>query len=90
MKLLLCLFHMLKQVRTWLNDKTHFISQRDKPYILQHFKSVMYAKSQAELGEKSETLMTYEIVTKYPQFRDYFHPYASTKKNGPVVIDYRK
>ena len=43
--LLLCIFHILQQLLRWLHDKSHSISQADRPYILSLFKQTLYSES---------------------------------------------
>lgn len=43
--LLLCIFHILQQLWRWLHDKSHSISQADRPYILSLFKQALYSES---------------------------------------------
>ena len=44
--MLLCIFHILQQLWRWLHDKSHSISQADRPYILSLFKQALYSESE--------------------------------------------
>ena len=44
--MLLCIFHILQQLWRWLHDKSHSISQADRPYILILFKQALYSESE--------------------------------------------
>ena len=50
--MLLYIFHILQQLWRWLHDKSHSISQADRPYILSLFKQALYSDSE-ELFEDS-------------------------------------
>ena len=50
--LLFCIFHILQQLWRWLHDKSHNISQADRPYILSLFERALYSESE-ELFEIS-------------------------------------
>ena len=44
--MLLCIFHILQQLWRWLHDKSHSISQADRPYILSLFKQALCSESE--------------------------------------------
>lgn len=66
--LLLCIFHVLQAMWTWLWDGKHKIENKDRQRLLVLFRSVLYAESEGELSTKLENLYADDTVNKYPQF----------------------
>ena len=67
--LLLCIFHVLQAVWTWLWDAKHCILHGDRTTLLQLFRNVLYAETEDEVSERLEEVYASEIVLKYPQFQ---------------------
>ena len=65
---LLCIFHVLQAMWTWLWDSKHMIENKDRQLLLIKFRAVLYAASKSELSECLEELYADETVNKYPQF----------------------
>ena len=72
MKQFLCLFHMLKQVWTWLNDSNHGILHSDRPGILNLFNQVIYSYSADDFDKNDQILRNDNLVSKYLQFLQYY------------------
>ena len=66
--LLLCVFHVLQAMWTWLWDSKHKIEHKDKQILLILFRNVLYAETDSELSDKLEDLYADDTVNKYPQF----------------------
>ena len=66
--LLLCVFHVLQAIWTWLWDGKHQIEHKDRQTLLIMFRYVLYAETEGELSERLEELYADETVLKYPQF----------------------
>lgn len=69
--LLLCQFHVMKAVWSWLCNKKHGIetTQRQELYFL--FKRVLNSKSEDEAKNNYHSLLQNEHCKKYPNFQEY-------------------
>ena len=67
--LLLCVFHVLQALWSWLWDGKHGIEHSDRPILLIAFRKVLYAETESELSEKLEELYANATALKYPQFQ---------------------
>ena len=65
---LLCIFHVLQAMWSWLWDGSHKIEHKDRQLLLIRFRDVLYAESKQELSERLEELYADETVNSYPQF----------------------
>ena len=66
--LLLCIFHVLQALWTWLWNQQNKIENKDRQVLLLKFRAVLYAETQEELADRLEDLYADDIVHKYPQF----------------------
>ena len=66
--LLLCVWHVLNAVWRWLWQGSHQIQKDDRPHLLKAFRSLLYAKSEAEYMIKKDELVTDETCLKYPHY----------------------
>ena len=71
--LLLCVFHMMQQVWRWLFEKTHCITQNDRPKIMILFKKVVYASTVQEMEDLFEELIESDVVCKYANLCAYLN-----------------
>ena len=66
--LLLCIFHVLQALWTWLWNQNNRIENKDRQVLLLKFRAVLYAETKDELADHLEHLYADDIVNKYPQF----------------------
>ena len=66
--LLLCVFHVLQAMWTWLWDSKHKIEHNDRQILLILFRNVLYAQTDEELSDRLEELYADDTVHKYSQF----------------------
>ena len=66
--LLLCHFHVLQAMWTWLWNSKNEIASTDRQHLITLFRAVLYAETRADLSERLEELYADEIVNKYPLF----------------------
>ena len=66
--LLLCVFHVLKALWTWIWEAKHKIEHKDRQILLILFRNVLYTETETELSEKLEEIYADATVNKYPQF----------------------
>ena len=66
--LLLCIFHVLQALWTWLWNQHNKIENKDRQVLLLKFRAVLYAETQEDLADRLEDLYADNIVLKYPQF----------------------
>ena len=66
--LLLCIFHVLQALWTWVWNQKNKIENKDRQVLLLRFRAVLYAETQDELADHLENMYADEIVSKYPQF----------------------
>ena len=66
--LLLCIFHVLQALWTWLWSQHNKIENKDRQVLLLKFRAVLYAETQEELADNLEDLHNDDIVNKYPQY----------------------
>ena len=71
-KLLLCVWHVLNAVWRWLWQGNHQIGKDDRPYLLKKFRSILYAKTEAEYDNKKEEFLLDPTCLKYPQYISVF------------------
>ncbi|KAK7918603.1 hypothetical protein WMY93_009887 [Mugilogobius chulae] len=71
-KLLLCTFHMLQQTWRWIMDRSHRISDCDKPYIFMLFKKALYSNNETSFAAKYHDLLQDDTVGKYENAVAYF------------------
>ena len=67
--LLLCIFHVLKAVWTWLWDSKHSIATSDRAVLINVFRQVLYAENESDLADRLEEMYSDPTVLKYPQFQ---------------------
>lgn len=67
-KHLLCVWHVLNAVWRWLWKSDHNIMKDDRPYLLQKFRALLYAKSSSEYDKKKTELLSDKTFLKYPNF----------------------
>ena len=67
--LLLCIFHVLQAIWTWIWDAKHNIEHADKQTLLYVFRNVLYAQTPEDLSDMLEELYRNKTVLKYPQFQ---------------------
>ena len=67
--LLLCIFHVLQAMWTWLWDAKHSIVHEDRTILLQLFRNVLYAETDGEVSDRLEELYSNTIALKYPQYQ---------------------
>jgi len=70
-RLLLCVFHVLKAVWSWLCDSHHGISRGDRQEIYMAFKRVLYATDELEVSAKFDALMKLTAVEDSAQCTAY-------------------
>ena len=68
-ELLLCQFHVLQALWTWLWDGKHNIQKPDKPVLLRLFRQVLYSESEAQLSDNLEEMYASPVCLKYPNFQ---------------------
>ena len=61
-------FHFLQRRWTWLYDGKNRIQKEDRVVLIQHIRSMVYSKTEDELGSKYSSLTSLEIAQKYPHF----------------------
>ena len=71
-KLLLCVWHVLNAVWRWLWQGNHQIGKDDRPHLLKKFRSILYAKTEAEYDNKKEEFLLDPTCLKYPQYISVF------------------
>ena len=67
--LLLCIFHVLQAQWTWLWDGKHGIEHKDKPVLLNLFRRVLYAETEADLSSRLEDMYADKTMLKYPVYQ---------------------
>ena len=67
-QLLLCLFHVLQAVWGWLWKGYHNISKDHRPFLLNAFKKLVYAKDEEEYSSALESFNEDSNVGRYPNF----------------------
>ena len=67
-KVFLCTFHFLQRHWTWLYDGKNRILKEDRVVLIQHIRSMVYSKTEEELGSNHSSLISLEIARKYPHF----------------------
>lgn len=78
-RMLLCIFHIVQQLWRWLHNKSHHISQADRPYILSLFKKALYSDSK-ELFEVSYSEMLNDGRCKhYANLKHYLETFYDEK-----------
>ena len=71
-KTLLCIFHVLKAVWTWLREASHGVvdrHHRQELYFL--FKALVYATNEQDLNERYGVLHSSQTALKYCKFTKY-------------------
>ena len=66
--LLLCVFHVLQAMWTWLWDAKHQIENHDRQTLLIMFRYVLYSETEWELSGRLEELYADVTVNKYSTF----------------------
>ena len=67
--LLLCVFHVLQAMWTWLWDSKHGIHNTHRVHLLNLFRAVLYADTEYQRSECLEEMYADEIINEYPQFQ---------------------
>ena len=69
--LLLCIFHVLQAVWTWLWDGKHKIAAPHRSHLIALFRQVVYAETEEELMIKLENMQADSVYQMYPQFQEH-------------------
>ena len=67
--LLLCIFHVLQAMWSWIWDAKHGIKHEDKAHLLQLFRQVLYAETNVEVSDRLEEIYADKTVLKYPTYQ---------------------
>ena len=67
-KLLLCVWHVLNAVWRWLWEAKHQVQKDDRKHLLKIFRSLLYAKNEAEFDLKKAELLSDTKCLKYLMF----------------------
>lgn len=88
-RLLLCQFHVLKAVWSWLCNSHHNVNKNDRQEVYMLFKDVLYASSETELTDRYDLLLQLTAVVENDRCRSYFanlwdcrQDWASVFRNG--------
>ena len=88
-KLLLCVWHVLNAVWRWLWDGTHQIKKEDRPHLLKKFRSIVYAKSEAEYIIRKGELLYDGICLRYPHYTKHLvDSYFNRKHAWAISVRY--
>jgi len=71
-RLLLCQFHMLKAVWSWLCDIRHGISRDHRQELYMAFKDMLYALNESDLNDKYDALCGNPVLEYYENCTHYF------------------
>ncbi|PIK45876.1 hypothetical protein BSL78_17255 [Apostichopus japonicus] len=66
--LLLCTFHLLQAMWRWLWDSKHKVEKKHRPLLLNSFKTLVYAETEADLQHKLECVTLDPVAQKYCSF----------------------
>lgn len=80
-RLLLCQFHMLKAVWSWLCDSKHGVSRDDRQEVYMVFKSVLYAPTEMEMSEKFDKLLGLTAFDENERCDQYFQSLWACKED---------
>lgn len=69
--LLLCVFHLMQAMWRWLWDSHNGIPKKDRPYLLQSFKRMVYAETSGELNNCYDAFCHDAIAQQYPKCVDH-------------------
>ena len=78
--MLLCIFHILQQLWRWLHDKSHSISQADRPYILSFFKQALYSESEERFEDFYSELLNDWRCNRYANLVHYLETLYDDKE----------
>ena len=67
-RLLLCTFHFLQRKWTWLHDGKNQIADKDRGFLINKTKCLVYAESESVLSRLYSEFKTCTIVKKYPKY----------------------
>ena len=77
--LLLCVFHVLQAMWTWLWDAKHQIENHDRQTLLIMFRNVLYSETEWELSGRLEELYADVTVNKYSKFHHHLMKHTFPK-----------
>ena len=80
-RLLLCIFHILQQVRRWLYDKHHGVNKYDRVEIMKLFRKLVHADTVTSFEVAAQEMMEAEVLTKYLNAGVYFQDLVELKEN---------
>ena len=78
--LLLCIFHVLQAVWTWLWDGQHNIAAADRPLLINIFRQVLYAETEGELADRLEDMYADPIIRPVQKSQNFSDPYTNKLK----------
>ncbi|XP_072168858.1 uncharacterized protein [Diadema setosum] len=69
--LILCVFHLMQALWRWLWDVHNQIRKRDRPYLLNISKELIYANSSLELETRFQQIQEDKVASRYPKFKEH-------------------
>lgn len=76
---MLCIFHVLKAMWSWLCDTKHGIDKCDRQELYFCFKNILYASSETEFQKQAEKFTLSSVHKKYGKFQKYFSSLLKSK-----------
>ena len=87
-RLLLCTFHFLQRKWTWLHDGRNRIADKDRAFLINKTKCLVYADSEAVLLRLFDDFQKCNVVNRYPHFLSYVKSQWGRRKEWALC--YRK
>ena len=86
--LLLCIYHILQQVRRWVHAVKNGILLDQRPHILTLFKRVLYANTNDEMEDAYDEFLSDDIIINYPNLISYIE--SVYEDNSAWALCHRK